>query len=55
MAKVVGGVVAEVALGVLLRLRTGVLLAVEPTQVGESSGAAEVVPGVAVAPVLPGR
>jgi len=55
MARVEEGVVTVVASGVLLRLRTGGLLAVETTQVGEFSGVVEVVPLVAVAPVLPGR
>jgi len=55
MARVEEGVVAVVASGVLLRLRTGGLLAVETTQVGEFFGVVEVVPLVAVAPVLPGR
>jgi len=55
MAKAVEGVAAEEASGVLLHLRTGDLLAVEPTQVGEFSGMVEVVPEVAVAPGLPGQ
>jgi len=55
MARVEEGVVAKVAKGVLLRLQTGGLLAVETTQVGEFSGVVEVLPLVAVAPMLPGQ
>jgi len=55
MARVEEGVVAKVAKGVLLRLQTGGLLAVETTQVGEFFGVVEVLPLVAVAPMLPGQ